>query len=98
MSIGAKDYIDQMLVKKYAKERMNNPAEPDELVRSPETYWRYAKEVAEVQWAIQKATNYLKNKKEYKGQNLQNKKKKKQPESKQQNPQGAPGLKPAFGM
>ncbi|OGI04477.1 MAG: hypothetical protein A2Y25_05965 [Candidatus Melainabacteria bacterium GWF2_37_15] len=64
MSIGAKDHIDKMLVKKYAKERMNNASEAEVLMRSPETYWRYAKEMAEVQWAIVKATSYLKKKKD----------------------------------
>ena len=64
MSIGAKDNIDRMLVKKYAKERMNNASEAEVLMRSPETYWRYAKELAEVQWSIVKATSYLKKKKD----------------------------------
>jgi|GEM_PF-6287941 len=48
MAVGAKDYIDQMLVKRYAKEQTTNPEDAQILKMSSDKYWEIMKEVAQV--------------------------------------------------
>jgi len=60
MTVGARDYIDQMLVKKYAKEQANNLEDAQKLSITNERYWEIMKDVAQVQMAIIKVANLAK--------------------------------------
>lgn len=49
MAIGPQDYIDQMLAKKYAQEKVNNTEDIGRLSMSSDRYWELQKDIAEVQ-------------------------------------------------
>jgi hypothetical protein len=52
MAIGPSDYIDQMLAKKYAAEKVNNLSDTDRLGISKERYWEIMNDYAQVQRAL----------------------------------------------
>ena len=52
MAIGPQDYIDQMLAKKYASEKVNNTEDTSRLNMSSDRYWELQKDIAEVQRAL----------------------------------------------
>ncbi len=60
MAVGARDYIDQMLVKRYAKEHANNPEDATTLAISRERYWEIMRDVAQVHLSMVKATTFIK--------------------------------------
>jgi len=64
MSIGAKDQIDQMLVRKYSEKRVDNAEDSQIMAISADQYWKTAKELAEVQRAMVKVSTYFRNKRE----------------------------------
>ncbi len=64
MSIGAKDQIDQMLVRKYSEKRMDNAEDSQIMAMSAEQYWKTAKELAELQRGMVQVCAYLKKKKD----------------------------------
>jgi hypothetical protein len=59
MSVGARDYIDQMLVKRYAKEKVNNPEDAAKMVISSDRYWEIQRDVAQVQMTLVKMSNFV---------------------------------------
>ncbi len=64
MGIGAKDHIDRMLVKKYAKEKVDNTEDAQIMAISAEKYWKTAQELAQVQRVMIKVSSYLRKKKQ----------------------------------
>jgi hypothetical protein len=60
MAVGAKDYIDQMLVKKYSKEQTNNMDEAANLVISKDRYWEIMREMAKVQMTMIQVSSVIK--------------------------------------
>ena len=52
MAVGAQDYIDQMLAKKYASEKVNNTEDSSRLNMSQDRYWELQKDIADVQRAL----------------------------------------------
>ncbi len=60
MAVGARDYIDQMLVKRYAKENVNNPEDATSMNITKERYWEIMKDIAQVHMAMVKVANTLK--------------------------------------
>jgi hypothetical protein len=59
MAVGAKDYIDQMLVKRYAKEKVNNPEDVAKLAISSDRYWEIQRDVAQVQMTLVKMSHFV---------------------------------------
>jgi len=60
MGVGAKDYIDQMLVKRYAKEKANNPEDANIMAITNDRYWEIMKDVAQVHHTMAKVANFAK--------------------------------------
>ncbi len=60
MAVGAKDYIDQMLVKKYAKESVDNPEHAEGMKITGERYWEIMKDIAQVHMSMIKAASTIK--------------------------------------
>lgn len=60
MAVGAKDHIDQMLVKRYASEQTNNPEDSNYLGITRDRYWEIMGDVATVQASMIKAANVIK--------------------------------------
>lgn len=64
MGVGARDQLDQKLVKKYSNEKMNNLNDAETKIISSDKYWEIMKEVSEVHQAMLKVSSYIKNKKD----------------------------------
>lgn len=63
MAIGAKDGIDQMLVRKYARERVDNTEQAQIMAMSAQKYWDLTQEVAQVQRVMYQVSSYITQKK-----------------------------------
>lgn len=61
MPLGAQDHIDQMLVKRYAKEQTNNPEDAQTLNITRDRYWEIMKDVAQVHMTMVKVATVAKN-------------------------------------
>lgn len=59
MALGAKDQIDQMLVRKYAKERVDNTDHAQIMAMSAQKYWQLTQELAQVQRAMLQVSTYM---------------------------------------
>ena len=60
MAVGAQDYIDQMLVKRYAKEQANNLEDAQTLALTRDRYWEIMKDVAQVHQTMIKVATIAK--------------------------------------
>jgi|GEM_PF-2332125 len=49
MAIGPQDYIDELLVQKYAEKQVNNIGDIAKLTMSADRYWEVMKDYAQVQ-------------------------------------------------
>lgn len=61
MPIGPQDYIDQMLAKKYASEKVNNSEDMARLAISKERYWEIMQDYAQVQRTLVMVSTKFKN-------------------------------------
>lgn len=59
MAIGARDHIDQALVRRYAKEKTNNPEDAVKLAISSDRYWEIQRDVAQVHMALIKVSTLV---------------------------------------
>lgn len=62
MAIGPKDYIDQMLAKKYSGEKVNNLEDVSRLGISNDEYWKLMKDYADVQRTLYMVSSQIKSK------------------------------------
>ena len=62
MAIGPQDYIDQMLAKKYAQEKVNNTEDTTRLNMSSARYWELQKDIADVQRTLVMVSTQFKSK------------------------------------
>jgi hypothetical protein len=59
MAVGARDQIDQALVRRYAKEKANNPEDAVKLAISSDRYWEIQRDVAQVHMALIKVSTLV---------------------------------------
>lgn len=60
MAVGARDHIDQALVRRYAKEKANNPEDATKLAITSDRYWEIQKDVAQVHMTLVKMSTFVK--------------------------------------